>query len=76
MDGPSSTDVVQGALGDCWFLSGAAAVATMPELVEVCNLTPLSYSFVLRFSLSELLRCERSRGGGLWIYVPTERDMD
>ena len=34
IDGPSSTDVVQGALGDCWFLSAAAAVATMPELVK------------------------------------------
>ncbi|KAF8309417.1 cysteine proteinase [Clavulina sp. PMI_390] len=34
IDGAASTDVVQGALGDCWFLSGAAAVATMPGLVD------------------------------------------
>jgi hypothetical protein len=34
VDGPSSTDVVQGFLGDCWFLSGIAAVASRPDLVE------------------------------------------
>lgn len=35
-DSPGSNDVVQGKLGDCWFLSGLAATATVPGLIERC----------------------------------------
>ncbi|KAI5120454.1 hypothetical protein M0805_008501 [Coniferiporia weirii] len=31
---PSATDIVQGGLGDCWFLSAVAAVATKLELIK------------------------------------------
>ncbi|XP_071538694.1 calpain-A-like isoform X2 [Panulirus ornatus] len=34
VDGASRRDVVQGALGDCWFLSSCAAVARNPKLIE------------------------------------------
>ena len=34
VDGASRRDVVQGALGDCWFLSSCAAVARKPKLIE------------------------------------------
>ncbi|XP_042886096.1 calpain-A-like isoform X2 [Penaeus japonicus] len=34
IDGASRRDVVQGCLGDCWFLSSCAAVARKPKLIE------------------------------------------
>ncbi|XP_064097877.1 calpain-A-like isoform X1 [Macrobrachium nipponense] len=34
VDGASRRDVVQGKLGDCWFLSSCAAVARKPKLIE------------------------------------------
>ncbi|KIM33740.1 hypothetical protein M408DRAFT_325348 [Serendipita vermifera MAFF 305830] len=34
IDGASSSDVVQGALGDCWFLSAIANVSSVPGLIE------------------------------------------
>ncbi|XP_069954172.1 calpain-A isoform X2 [Cherax quadricarinatus] len=34
VDGASRRDVVQGALGDCWFLSSCAAIARKPKLIE------------------------------------------
>ncbi|KAF9529626.1 hypothetical protein CPB83DRAFT_260593 [Crepidotus variabilis] len=35
-DVPGSNDVVQGALGDCWFLAAIAATSTVPGLIERC----------------------------------------
>ncbi|KAF9529624.1 hypothetical protein CPB83DRAFT_260499 [Crepidotus variabilis] len=35
-DVPGSNDVMQGTLGDCWFLSALAATSTVPGLIEKC----------------------------------------
>ncbi|XP_067009156.2 calpain-2 catalytic subunit isoform X2 [Anabrus simplex] len=34
VDGANRTDVRQGNLGDCWFLSAAAAIASRPDLIK------------------------------------------
>jgi len=34
VDGVSRRDVVQGSLGDCWFLSSCSAVAREKKLIE------------------------------------------
>ncbi|KAG7444425.1 cysteine proteinase [Guyanagaster necrorhizus] len=34
IDGASSNDIVQGAIGDCWFVSALATMCTSPGLVE------------------------------------------
>lgn len=34
VDGTSSGDVIQGALGDCWFLGALSVVATRQDLIE------------------------------------------
>ncbi len=31
---PDSNDIVQGAIGDCWFLSALATVSNVPDLVK------------------------------------------
>jgi hypothetical protein len=34
IDGANSNDIVQGAIGDCWFVSALATMSTAPGLVE------------------------------------------
>ncbi|TFK50435.1 cysteine proteinase [Heliocybe sulcata] len=34
IDGASATDIAQGALGDCWFVSALSTVSTKPGLIE------------------------------------------
>ncbi|KAJ6580633.1 hypothetical protein B0H19DRAFT_1111981 [Mycena capillaripes] len=34
IDGASSSDIVQGAIGDCWFVSALATMSTAPGLIE------------------------------------------
>ncbi|KZT25899.1 cysteine proteinase [Neolentinus lepideus HHB14362 ss-1] len=34
VDGPNASDIVQGSIGDCWFVSALATVSTKPELIE------------------------------------------
>lgn len=31
---PSSEDILQGAIGDCWLLAGLASISSLPKLVE------------------------------------------
>ncbi|KAF9480349.1 cysteine proteinase [Pholiota conissans] len=33
-EGPSSNDIIQGALGDCWFLSALSTLTVAPDLLE------------------------------------------
>ena len=39
-DGIESGDVIQGALGDCWFLGAMSALSTRPELLQSVFVTP------------------------------------
>lgn len=32
--GPNSNDIIQGALGDCWFLSALSTLTTAPEMLQ------------------------------------------
>ncbi|GJJ11681.1 hypothetical protein Clacol_005917 [Clathrus columnatus] len=34
VDGANSSDIVQGSLGDCWFLCGVATLSSLPGLIE------------------------------------------
>jgi len=34
IDGADAADLVQGAIGDCWFISALATMATKQDLVE------------------------------------------
>jgi hypothetical protein len=53
VDGSSSGDVVQGQLGDCWFLSALAVMGTQEKLIRECFWKEESFKefglFVCRF---------------------------
>ncbi|KLO18822.1 cysteine proteinase [Schizopora paradoxa] len=46
VDDPSASDIVQGALGDCWFLSAIAVVATKPDLIKKLCVAIGIYGFI------------------------------
>ena len=35
-DGAGAGDVIQGALGDCWYISAMSLMATRPDLLKNC----------------------------------------
>jgi len=47
---PGSNDIVQGRLGDCWFLSALSTVATSPTLIRQCCVAVRILSAMCRMS--------------------------
>jgi len=74
VDGVSSGDVIQGALGDCWFLGALAVVATRIDLIKeiIVSTNPQHGFYQFRFykngewnvvTIDDRIPCKRVNSG-------------
>lgn len=71
-DGHNASDVIQGKLGDCWFLGGLAVLANEKSYLENIFFTQLSNVDDLeedqsRISMTPLNISQRWLDSGVWV---------
>jgi hypothetical protein len=69
VDGADSNDIVQGSLGDCWFLSALATMSTSQGLIEkFCVAVRFFFELVYRTSL-KYIHLQRDEQVGVYGFI-------